>query len=327
MITDKDLETAQAVFERLQTAIEGVIVGHEPVIEATLIVLLCRGNLLLEGVPGLGKTLLVRTLASALDLGFSRIQFTPDLMPADIVGTDIITEVDGKRQFTYSPGPIFANVVLADEINRATPKTQSALLEAMEERTVTVGKSTYPLEEPFIVLATQNPIEMEGTYPLPEAQVDRFLLKASVGYPSLDELVRITERNTEADGLRLPDPVATGEEILAARPVIREIPIAEELRRYVGRLVLATHPRSAHATPKVRQFVEYGASPRAAIALILGAKAHAFLAGEANVRRVDIEAVFHPALVHRVILNFKGEAEGIEVSDLLVEVWQEIAVV
>lgn len=327
MITDKDLETAQATFERLQNAIEGVIVGHEPVIEATLIALLCRGNLLLEGVPGLGKTLLVRTLASALDLGFSRIQFTPDLMPADIVGTDIITEDDGKRQFTYSPGPIFANVVLADEINRATPKTQSALLEAMEERTVTVGKSTYPLEEPFIVLATQNPIEMEGTYPLPEAQVDRFLLKASVGYPSLDELVRIAERNTEADGLRLPKPVATGEEILAARPVIREIPIAEELRRYVGRLVLATHPCSAHATPKVRQFVEYGASPRAAIALILGAKAHAFLAGEANVCRADIEAVFHPALVHRVILNFKGEAEGIEVSDLLAEVWKEIAVV
>ena len=327
MITDKDLETAQATFERLQKAIEGVIVGHEPVIEATLIALLCRGNLLLEGVPGLGKTLLVRTLASALDLGFSRIQFTPDLMPADIVGTDIITEDDGKRQFTYSPGPIFANVVLADEINRATPKTQSALLEAMEERTVTVGKSTYSLDEPFIVLATQNPIEMEGTYPLPEAQVDRFLLKASVGYPSLDELVEIAERNTEADGLRLPKPVATGEEILAARPVIREIPIAEELRRYVGRLVLATHPRSEHATPKVRQFVEYGASPRAAIALILGAKAHAFLAGEANVRRADIEAVFHPALVHRVILNFKGEAEGIEVSDLLAEVWKEIAVV
>ena len=327
MITDKDLETAQATFERLQNAIEGVIVGHEPVIEATLIALLCRGNLLLEGVPGLGKTLLVRTLASALDLGFSRIQFTPDLMPADIVGTDIITEDDGKRQFTYSPGPIFANVVLADEINRATPKTQSALLEAMEERTVTVGKSTYSLDEPFIVLATQNPIEMEGTYPLPEAQVDRFLLKASVGYPSLDELVEIAERNTEADGLRLPKPVATGEEILAARPVIREIPIAEQLRRYVGRLVLATHPRSEHATPKVRQFVEYGASPRAAIALILGAKAHAFLAGEVNVRRADIEAVFHPALVHRVILNFKGEAEGIEVSDLLSEVWKEIAVV
>jgi len=327
MITEKDLETAQATFERLQRAIEGVIVGHEAVIEATLIALLCRGNLLLEGVPGLGKTLLVRTLASALGLRFSRIQFTPDLMPADIVGTDIITEDGGKRQFTYSPGPVFANVVLADEVNRATPKTQSALLEAMEERTVTVGKATYPLEEPFIVLATQNPIEMEGTYPLPEAQVDRFLLKATVGYPCLDELVDIAKRNTEGDGLRLPEPVASGEEILQARRVVREVPIAEELRRYVGRLVLATHPGSPHATPKVKEFVEYGASPRAAIALILGAKAHAFLAGEGNVRRADLEAVFHPALVHRVILNFKGEAEGIEVSDLLAEVWKETAVV
>lgn len=327
MITEKDLETAQATFERLQRAIEGVIVGHEAVIEATLIALLCRGNLLLEGVPGLGKTLLVRTLASALGLRFSRIQFTPDLMPADIVGTDIITEDGGKRQFTYSPGPVFANVVLADEVNRATPKTQSALLEAMEERTVTVGKRTYPLEEPFIVLATQNPIEMEGTYPLPEAQVDRFLLKASVGYPSLDELVDIAKLNTEGDGLRLPGPVATGEEILQARRVVREVPIAEELRRYVGRLVLATHPHSPHATPRVKEFVEYGASPRAAIALVLGAKAHAFLAGESNVRRADIEAVFHPALVHRVILNFKGEAEGMEVSHLLAEVWKQTAVV
>jgi len=327
MITEKELETAQTVFSRLKEAIKRVIVGHQSVIEATLIALLCRGNLLLEGVPGLGKTLLVRTLAGALGLRFSRIQFTPDLMPADIVGTDIITEDGGKRRFTYAPGPIFANVVLADEINRATPKTQSALLEAMEERTVTVGKTTYPLEEPFIVLATQNPIEMEGTYPLPEAQVDRFLLKAAVGYPTLDELITIAERNTEGEGLRLPQPVATGKEILTARQVVREIPIGEGLRRYVARLVLATHPQSPFATPKVKEFVEYGASPRAAIAVIMGAKAHAFLAGEVNVRRVDIEAVFHPALVHRLILNFKGEAEGINVSDLVTEVWRQTAVV
>ncbi len=327
MITERDLEAAQAVFARLSAAIEGVIVGHESVIEATLIALLCRGNLLLEGVPGLGKTLLVRTLASALGLRFSRIQFTPDLMPADIVGTDIITEDGGRRRFTYSPGPIFANVVLADEINRATPKTQSALLEAMEERTVSVGKTTYPLEEPFIVLATQNPIEMEGTYPLPEAQVDRFLLKAAVSYPSFDELVEIAERNTEGQGLALPQPVATGEEILVARQVVREVPIAGELRRYVGRLVMATHPPSPYATPRVKEFVEYGASPRAAIALIMGAKAHAFLADEANVRRIDIEAVFLAALVHRVILNFKGEAEGIEITDLLTEIWKEIGLI
>jgi len=327
MITDKELETAQAVFARLHEAIEGVIVGHERLIEATLIALLCSGNLLLEGVPGLGKTLLVRTLASALHLRFSRIQFTPDLMPADIVGTDIITKDGGERRFTYSPGPIFANVVLADEINRATPKTQSALLEAMEEKTVTVGKTTYSLEEPFIVLATQNPIEMEGTYPLPEAQVDRFLLKALVDYPSLDELVEIAQRNTEEEGLQLPQPVATGEEVLAARRVVREIPIAQELRRYVARLVLATHPESPAAPSSVKEFVEYGASPRAAISLIMGAKAHAFLKGESNVRHADIEVVFLPSLVHRVILNFKGEAEGVEISDLLGEVWRETAVV
>jgi MoxR-like ATPase len=248
-------------------------------------------------------------------------------MPADILGTDIITKNGGERRFTYSPGPIFAHVVLADEINRATPKTQSALLEAMEERTVTVGKRTYPLEEPFIVLATQNPIEMEGTYPLPEAQVDRFLLKALVDTPSLDELVAIAERNTEGEGLVLPSPVATGEEILACRRVVREVPIAEELRRYIGRLVLATHPGSPHALGPVNEYVEYGASPRAAIALVRAAKAHAFLAGEPNVRRADIEAVFPLALVHRVILNFKGEAEGIVVSDLLRDVWKKTVIV
>jgi len=248
-------------------------------------------------------------------------------MPADIVGTDIITKDGGERRFTYSPGPIFAHIVLADEINRATPKTQSALLEAMEEKTVTVGKTTYSLEEPFIVLATQNPIEMEGTYPLPEAQVDRFLLKALVDYPSLDELVEIAQRNTEEEGLQLPQPVATGEEVLAARRVVREIPIAQELRRYVARLVLATHPESPAGSSSVKEFVEYGASPRAAISLIMGAKAHAFLKGESNVRRADIEVVFLPSLVHRVILNFKGEAEGVKISDLLDEVWRETAVV
>ncbi len=327
MTTERELEAAQAICTRLEGAISEVIVGQRNVIRAALITLLCAGNLLLEGVPGLGKTLLVRSLASALSLRFSRIQFTPDLMPADILGTDIITKDGGERRFTYSPGPIFAHVVLADEINRATPKTQSALLEAMEERTVTVGKRTYPLEEPFIVLATQNPIEMEGTYPLPEAQVDRFLLKALVDTPSLDELVAIAERNTEGEGLVLPSPVATGEEILASRRVVREVPIAEELRRYIGRLVLATHPGSPHALGPVNEYVEYGASPRAAIALVRAAKAYAFLAGEPNVRRADIEAVFPLALVHRVILNFKGEAEGIAVSDLLREVWEKTAVV
>jgi MoxR-like ATPase len=324
MITEKRFDSAFTAFEGLREAIATVIVGHDDVVRATLIALLCRGNVLLEGVPGLGKTLLVRTLASALGLSFSRIQFTPDLMPADIIGTDIITEEGGHRQFSFSRGPVFANVVLADEINRATPKTQSALLEAMEERTVTVGAHTYTLEEPYIVLATQNPIEMEGTYPLPEAQVDRFLLKANVAYPSIDELTSISERTTEGEGIQLPKPVATAEDVLAARHAIRAIPIAAGLRDYVSRLVFATHPESPYATQRVREFVEYGGSPRAAIATILAAKAHAFLVGESSVRPADIEAVFRPALNHRIILNFRGEAEGVRVGDLLDEVWQSV---
>ena len=326
MIAERDIEQAHALIGRLRGAVAEVIVGQQNAVDATLIALLCRGNLLLEGVPGLGKTLLVRALASALGLRFSRIQFTPDLMPADILGTNILSEDGGRRRFSYSAGPIFANVVLADEVNRATPKTQSALLEAMEEHTVTVGKATYPLEAPFIVLATQNPIEMEGTYPLPEAQLDRFLFKVLVGYPSLEELVAIAERNTEGDGAALPKPVASSEEVLSAQAVVREIPIAEPLRQYVARLVLATHPGSEHAPKDVASLVEYGASPRAAIAIILGAKAHALLAGEPNVRRADIEAVFRPALVHRVILSFKGEAEGVSVATLLEQVWKETPV-
>jgi MoxR-like ATPase len=303
-----------------------VIVGQKDVTRRTLIALLSRGNVLLEGVPGLGKTLLVRTLSHALGLPFSRIQFTPDLMPTDIIGTNIIRETGGDRRFEFSRGPLFANIVLADEINRATPKTQSALLEAMEERTITVAGTTYALAEPFIVLATQNPIEMEGTYPLPEAQLDRFMLKISVEYPSLDELVRITTLNTEAADIVFPAPVATAQDILDARSVVRDVPIAEGLREYVARLVLATHPGSAQAPAMVRDFVQYGASPRAAIAMIRAAKAHAFLCGEVHVRPSDIEAVFLPALNHRIILNFKGEAEGASSSTILRDVWQKVPV-
>jgi len=327
MITEQDLERAITTFERLRDAISGVIVGHESIIQAALITLLCRGNIMLEGVPGLGKTLLVRTLASAMGLRFSRIQFTPDLMPADIVGTDIITEEGGQRRFSFSAGPVFANVVLADEINRATPKTQSALLEAMEERTVTVGTSTYALDEPYIVLATQNPIEMEGTYPLPEAQIDRFLLKANVTFPNLEELVEITVRNTEGAGIELPEAVATADDVLLARQVVRDVPVAAGLRDYISRLVLGTHPTSELASPKVRDYVEYGASPRAAIALISSAKAHAFLEGQPNVRHADIEAMFKMALAHRLVLNFRGEAEGIAAAELLDEVWDRVSVV
>ena len=325
MITKKELEIAYDTMDRLIDAISETIVGHEQIVQQTLITLLCSGNILLEGVPGLGKTLLVRTIASALSLRFGRIQFTPDLMPADIVGTDIISQDEDGRRFTFSPGPLFANVILADEINRATPKTQSALLEAMEERTVTVGKETYPLEEPFIVLATQNPIEMEGTYPLPEAQLDRFFLKAELGSPSLDELVQITELNTE-EQIALPSPVASGEEILTCRQAVRYLPIGSELRRYAARLVLATHPENEHAPQAVRKYVEYGASPRGAIAIILAAKAHAFLCKEPNVRYVDIEEVFLAALNHRIIRNFRGDAEGISVEALLKDVWENTTV-
>ncbi|MBE0635186.1 AAA family ATPase [Candidatus Bipolaricaulota bacterium] len=325
MISEQDFQAATATFERLRSSISEVIVGHDAVVRFALITLLCKGNVLFEGVPGLGKTLLVRTLANALGLKFSRIQFTPDLMPADIVGTDILTEKDGQRQFSFAAGPVFTNVVLADEINRATPKTQSALLEAMEERTVTVGSKTYTLEEPYIVLATQNPIEMEGTYPLPEAQIDRFLLKAKVSFPSLEALVQITERNTEGRGIQLPEATATAADILTAREIVRAIPIAASLREYVARLVLATHPESEYSPAQIKEYVEYGGSPRAAIALVMGAKAHAFLDGEVNVRRQDIEAVFRAALTHRLVLNFRGEAEGITSDTLLNEVWNKTA--
>ena len=326
MTTEAQLTRAFDAFARLEKALAEVIVGQESVSRQTLIALGSRGNVLLEGVPGLGKTLLVRTLSHALGLPFSRIQFTPDLMPTDIIGTNIIREVGGDRRFEFSRGPLFANIVLADEVNRATPKTQSALLEAMEERTVTVAGTTYRLDEPFIVLATQNPIEMEGTYPLPEAQLDRFMLKIRVEYPSLEDLVRITTINTEAAEIAFPEPAASAEDILIARSVVRDLPIAEGLREYVARLVLATHPESEFAPAMVRDFVQYGASPRAAIAVIRAAKAHAFLSGEVHVRPSDIEAVFLPALNHRIILNFKGEAEGASPTTILREVWQKVAV-
>ncbi|MDD4904239.1 MAG: AAA family ATPase [Candidatus Bipolaricaulis sp.] len=326
MTTEVRLEEAFATFERLERAVAQVIVGQEAVVRSTLIALLCRGNVLLEGVPGLGKTLLVRTLAHALGLRFSRIQFTPDLMPADILGTNIITDREGARRFEFARGPIFAHIVLADEVNRATPKTQSALLEAMEERTVSVGGTTYALDEPFIVLATQNPIEMQGTYPLPEAQVDRFLLKVNVPFPSLDELVRITALNTKSSSISFPSAVASAVDVLAARSVVHEIPMAEGLQEYVGRLVLATHPGNADAPDTVRNYVEYGASPRGAIALVRAAKAHAFLSGQVHVRPADIEAVFLAALHHRIILNFRGEAEGVTPSGILAEVWRKVPV-
>jgi len=326
MIDDQTIRRAQEKFQELQEEIGRVIVGHEEVIRQVLICLLCQGHALLEGVPGLGKTLLVRTLSQALGLKFSRIQFTPDLMPADITGTLLLMEDElGRRHFEFSRGPLFAHLVLADEINRATPKTQSALLEAMQERSVTVGNSTYELEEPFIVLATQNPIEMEGTYPLPEAQVDRFLFKVKLSYPDLEELEEILLRNTSFAPYS-PRQVLSREEVLEAREIVAALPVPGALYRYASALVHATHPDSALAPPLVQEYVEYGASPRGGISLVAGAKAHAFLAGEVNVRLEDIHAVFHPSLNHRLILSFKGEAAGITPEEVLAEVLERIKV-
>ena len=304
----------------LKAEVGKVIVGMEEVVESTLIALLAGGHVLLEGVPGLGKTLLVRTLADALDLRFSRIQFTPDLMPADITGTTVLWDKpSGEREFQFQPGPVFANVVLADEVNRATPKTQSALLEAMQEHSVTVGGSTHVLEEPFLVFATQNPIEMEGTYPLPEAQIDRFLFKVRVDFPSVPELHEIMNRTT---GREMPhaEKVATREEILSLSLVAREVPVAEHVQEFALRLVVATHPENDEAPDSVKQFVRYGASPRAAQALLLSGKVRALIDKRFNVALDDVKASALPALRHRLVLNFEGQAEGIDPDDLIDEV-------
>jgi MoxR-like ATPase len=301
------------------------IVGQREVIRHTLICLIAEGHTLLEGVPGLGKTMLVRTLAKVLDLKFARIQFTPDLMPADIVGTDILEEVeDRRREFRFQPGPVFTNLLLADEINRATPKTQSALLEAMQERTVTVANRSYSLAPPFLVLATQNPIEMEGTYPLPEAQLDRFLFKVNIEYPSSSELIEILNRTT-GDVEPEVSVVADGSTVLAMGALARQVPVASPVADYAARLVIATHPDGDLAPEMVRKYVRYGSSPRGAQALILGGKVTALLAGRYNVAFEDLRAVAVAALRHRLLLNFEGQAEGISADDVVAEVVKEAA--
>jgi len=306
------------VIARIETEVRQVMVGQSEVIRDVLICIVAGGHALLEGVPGLGKTMLVRTIADALDLEFARIQFTPDLMPADITGTNILAEdAQGRRQFAFQPGPVFANLVLADEINRATPKTQSALLEAMQEKTVTVASVAHPLARPFFVLATQNPLEMEGTYPLPEAQLDRFLFKLVVPYPSADDLGEIVRRTT-ASGIATPRRVADGETILLMGDLARQVPIAAPLTDYVVRLTLATHPGNAGAAPEaVRRYVRYGVSPRGAQAIVLGAKIRALIEGRLNVAYEDIRAVALPALRHRLILNFEAEAGGVSADEVL----------
>ncbi|HRJ50398.1 MAG: MoxR family ATPase [Phycisphaeraceae bacterium] len=320
-------EQFRRTFQALRDEIGKVIVGHSDAVEGVLIALFAGGNVLLEGVPGLGKTLLVRTLAQTLSLPFSRIQFTPDLMPADVVGTNIVTEdpQTGRRQFEFQRGPIFAQVVLADEINRATPKTQSALLEAMQERSVTSGGTTYRLELPFLVLATQNPIEQEGTYPLPEAQMDRFIFKINVGYSQLDDLMTILDRTT---GTATPEPakVLDGPRILSLQSLVRGVVVAPHVKQYVARLVLATHPGSATAaggpSGVTNRYVRCGSSPRGAQALLLGAKVKALVDGRYHVSYGDIKAIATMALRHRLILNFEAEADRIDPDDLVAKIMQ-----
>ena len=316
---DKFCEQAQAI----EAEVGKIIVGQTGVVRHVLVCVLSGGHALLEGVPGLGKTMLIRTLGEVLNLEFARIQFTPDLMPADIIGTEILVDQEGQRQFRFQPGPVFANLVLADEINRATPKTQSALLEAMQEHSVTVADKTYQLEEPFFVLATQNPLEMEGTYPLPEAQLDRFMFKVNVAFPSSDELVQILARTTGEEE-PIVKQVASGSDILAMRTVARGVPVASHVSDYVARLVVATHPESTGAPPLVRQFVRYGASPRAGQALILGAKVSALLAGRFNVAFEDVHSIAQAALRHRLLLNFEGLAEGVRPETIIAELLESI---
>jgi MoxR-like ATPase len=308
---------------RLRDEVGKVIVGHTPIVEGVVMALLAGGHALLEGVPGLGKTMLVRTLADAVHLTFSRIQFTPDLMPADILGTNVIVEDGGGKRFQFQRGPIFANVVLADEVNRATPKTQSALLEAMQEKSVTVSKTTYKLDEPFFVLATQNPLEMEGTYPLPEAQLDRFFVKLKVEYPSREAMHTILDRTTGREEVRA-EKVLSSERLLELRELVRDVPVARPVQDFAVRVVEGTHPSDAAGVPPLtKKYVRYGASPRGAQAILLAAKIKALLDGRFAVSTDDIRYVARPALRHRLILNFEGEAEGVDPDTIIDSILSE----
>ena len=325
MHTEERAEQFRTVFSALMREIAKTVVGHTEIVRGVLTCLFSGGHVLLEGVPGLGKTLLVKTLSGGLDLHFSRIQFTPDLMPADIIGTNIVVESPGGRHFGFQRGPIFGQIILADEVNRATPKTQSALLEAMQEQSVTVGGKHHALERPFFVLATQNPIEMEGTYPLPEAQLDRFFFKLKVLYPSPADLAEIIERTTKPQ----VDPilkVATGPDVEALKALVREVPLPEPVKEYVSQLVLTTRPDWPTAPSMVKRFVRYGSSPRGAQALVLGAKVGALIDGRFNVGFDDVRAVTLPSLRHRLILSFEGEAEGIDPDQILEDILARVPI-
>jgi MoxR-like ATPase len=321
------VEHFRTVFQRVHAEMSKMMVGQGEILDGVLVALFAGGHVLLEGVPGLGKTMLVRTLAEAVNVKFSRIQFTPDLMPADIVGTNIIMEDEqGRKEFRFQPGPIFAGLVLADEINRATPKTQSALLEAMQENHVTVGGTLHRLQQPFLVLATQNPLEMEGTYPLPEAQLDRFLFKLKVPFPTAEDMHTIIERTTAGTTPTIASALHDPQEVLTLREVVRQVPLAKEIQAHAIDLVMCTHPDDKHASPLAKKYVRYGASPRGAQALILAGKIHALLDGRYHVSCADIDKAAPAALRHRIILNFEGEAEGTSTDEVIAEILRQNAV-
>ncbi len=321
---EKQAEEFAIRYKAVREQLGRVIVGHSDIVHGVLTCLFVGGHCLLEGVPGLGKTLLVRTLAETLDLHFSRIQFTPDLMPADILGTNMVVETpEGKRRFEFQKGPIFTQICLADEINRATPKTQSAMLETMQEQKVSIAGKVFPMEPPFFVMATQNPLEQEGVYPLPEAQLDRFFFKLMVGYSTREELAEIIDRTTRGVTV-VPDKVMDGREIVKWQQLVREVIVAPHVQDYIVRLTLATHPGGEFAQESTNQYLRWGSSPRGAQTITLAAKVRALLGGRYNVSFDDIRRVFLPALRHRVILNFEAEAEGIDPDQVLVEIVKKV---